>query len=240
MVAGVVYCSVIGACHEVFDCAGRRNGRRARRLVRRASRHGALPWPVPRATIGADAAARRVAGGDRGGAAGLRAHGRIGRPADAGAAQLSARRELHRLRGEFEQGGRGVPARQPGRPRAGSRAWRCCASRRIVRTRRRRRSAARLNEPHGPRVHVARAAGRRAEILLAAGERGGRRAAAADLAELARATDAPFLAAAAAQAAGAVSLAGGDADAAVAPLRQAATGLAGDRRAVRARLRCAP
>jgi DNA-binding CsgD family transcriptional regulator len=71
------------------------------------------------------------------------------------------------------------------------------------------------------RAARARMLGPAAEILLAAGDLEHARAAAAELAETARAIDAPLLSAASAHAAGAVLLAEGDIEAASASLRQA-------------------
>jgi ATP/maltotriose-dependent transcriptional regulator MalT len=61
------------------------------------------------------------------------------------------------------------------------------------------------------------------EILLAGGDTGGARSTAEELARLARQSEAPFLLASAAQATGAVALAEGQADEALAQLRQAWT-----------------
>ncbi len=220
LVAGVVYCSVIGACHELFDwrraqewttalagwCTAHPDMApfRGSCLVRRSEvmqLRGDWTGAIDEARRACEWLARQPASADLG----------------AACAQLA---ELHRLRGEFDLAEeRYRLASQAGarlnaglallRLNQGQAEAACAMIRRALQETRDRR----------PRAHVLRAA---VEILLAAGDVPSARTAAEELSQLAAEIDAPFLHAAAATAAGAVALAADDVSTALSKLRDGA------------------
>ena len=124
---GIVYCGVILACQEAYELAGRRSGRGADAVVRRAARARAVHRPLPRAPRRDHAAGRRLVGGARGGAAGgHRFEQRRIRPP--GLAHYR-QGELLRLQGEFEQPRRPT-AKRAAAAGSRSRAWPSCGWRR--------------------------------------------------------------------------------------------------------------
>jgi len=217
MVAGVVYCSVIGACHEVFDL------RRAQEwttmlaswcaahpdmmpfsgscLVRRSELlqfHGAWAESLDEATRACERTAH--ASGQH----------------DAGAAwyQLG---EMHRLRGAVEDAEAAYRrAAMAGRtPEPGLALLRLAQGQTTAAAMGIQRALAEMRSPRR-RIDVLRAA---VEIQLQAGDIASAAAAADQLAALTSELTAPFLLAAAAGARGAIALAGGDVDGALTALR---------------------
>jgi DNA-binding CsgD family transcriptional regulator len=217
--AGDIYCSVIEACHEIFDlrrahewttaldrwCASQTDLVRFRGqcLVRRAEilqLHGAWSEAGEAALL---ACQRCLQGPDR---------------VAIGAAWYQ-RAELHRLRGEsamseeaYRQASRSGRTPQPGlallRLAQGQVDAAATAIRRVVDEAREQRTRSRLLPAQ-------------VEILLAVSDVPGARLAADELAKIAADRDVPLLRAATGQARGAVLLAEGEAPAALAALRQA-------------------
>jgi DNA-binding CsgD family transcriptional regulator len=218
IISGVVYCSVLGACHDLFDLRRAKEWTtaltgwcdahpdmlfRGECLVRRSEMlqlEGA--WDA--ALAEAEQACARL---------GARSH-----PRDAGTSHYRAA-ELYRLRGEFskaEELYRG--ASQVGRnPHPG------LALLRLAQGQIQAAAVAIRHELQQRRSPAVRAETLRAavEILLAANDAAAARNAAEELTRTASAVDAPFLHASSAVASGAVALAEGDAAAAVALLRDA-------------------
>jgi DNA-binding NarL/FixJ family response regulator len=219
IIAGTVYCSVIGACHDAFDlrraqdwtaaldawCTARPDvvPFRGTCLVRRAELlqiHG--DWP--QATSAVERAAALCE--------------RMESTPDLGAACYQ-RGELHRLQGRFEEAGEcyrraalAGRAPHPGLARLRMAEGQLDAAEAAVRTM--------LAEVRDPRAR-ARVLGTCVEVLIARGDLDGAGAAHEELARLAAEIDAPILHATAAQAQGAVALASGDAEAALPAFRQA-------------------
>ncbi|HEY7059534.1 MAG TPA: response regulator transcription factor, partial [Vicinamibacterales bacterium] len=223
IVAGAVYCSVISACHDLFDlrraqewtaalqgwCASHPDTVpfRGQCLIRRSELlqlHGA--WPD--AFSEAQQACERL----------TRSSSRPGPEAGAAFYQLA---ELHRLRGDFAKADDAyrLANRAGYNPHPGlallrlnqGQAEAADASIRLALQERRSRRF---------RVLVLRAA---VEIMLARQDVAGARAAADELARLCARADAPFLRAVASQARGAVTLTAGDALEALDDLRAART-----------------
>jgi DNA-binding CsgD family transcriptional regulator len=220
IIAGVVYCSVIGACHEVFDlrraqewtealagwCAAHPDmvPFRAPCLVRRSELlqlHGAWDASLDEARRACELTRQGIAEPDAG-----QAHYRLG--------------DIHRLRGEFD-------AADAAYRRASAAGRKPDPGVALLRLAQRQPDAAvagirrALDEARGPRlrVDVLRAA---VIIELAAGDLDAARAAAAELDRLAGELDAPFLVAAARDAQGSVAVAGGDLATALVQLHAAA------------------
>ncbi len=220
MVAGVVYCSVIGACHELFDwrraqewtdalagwCAAHPDvvPFRGTCLVRR-SEVMQLRGDWPHALDEAERACAWLAGQSGG---------------DAGAAYYQLA-ELHRLRGEFDRAEQTyrLASQAGGRLYAGLALLRLGQGQADAACAAVRRSLEETRDPRA-RVLVLRGA---IEIHLAAGDVEAARTAAAELATLAAERGAPFLQAGADSARGAVALAAGDVAGALAHLREAAS-----------------
>jgi len=218
IVTGIVYCSVLSACHDLFDqrraqewtdamtswCAAHPDmvPFRGECLVRRSELlqlHGA--WDD--ASAEARRACERLAAGD---------------PTESAAA-FYQHAELCRVRGDFDAAEEGY--RQASR--AGRRPQPGLALLRLAQGDTAAADAAirsALHETKGPRARaqVLHAA---VDILLASADVAAARAAAGELAELGRRVGAPELRAAASQTAGAIALAAGQPRDAVGPLREA-------------------
>ena len=118
LMTGLIYCSVILACQEVYRPRPRTAvDLRARPVVRCAAADRRLHRLLPGAPRRDPAARRRLAGCDRGGRPGLRALSE-GIDPQPPAAAFYQRAEMHRLRGEFRRRRGGLPARQRLRLRA--------------------------------------------------------------------------------------------------------------------------
>lgn len=219
IVAGMVYCSVLSACHEMFDW------RRAREWTAALTRWcAAQPDLVPyrgecqvrRAEV------LRLQGAwpnamEEAQRAQLALSSPPGQPAVAAAFYQVA--ELHRLRGDFahaeeayRQAAQWARKPQPGLAQLRLVQGQVDAARAAIRRT--------LDEAKLPRVR-AMALGPCVEIMLAAGDIAAARAAADELAEIATHFDAPFVQAVSAHAQGAVLLAEGDKRGALDVLRAA-------------------
>ena len=217
MITGLVYCSLISACHELFDwhraqewttalegwCAAHPDmvPFRGTCLVRRSELlqwHGAWTEALDEA--------RRASGWLSG-----------NRP-DAGAGHYQLG-ELYRLRGDVDRAEAAYRlASQTGRtPDPGLALLRLSAGDTEAAAAAIRRALHETRDSRA-RTHLLRAA---VEILIAGHDTAAAGAAADELARLCEAMDVPFLRAVSAQAAGSVALAGGDVYAALALLRDA-------------------
>ena len=218
IISGVVYCSVLSACHDLFDLRRAKEWTtaltawceahpdmlfRGECLVRR-SEMLQLQGAWDEALAEAEHACARLD---------ARSH-----PRDAVTSPYRAA-ELHRLRGEFQKSEELYRrASQAGRtPHPGLALLRLAQGQVDAAAVAIRHELEQRRSP-GSRAETLRAAG---EILLAAKDTAAARNAAEELSRIARAINAPFLNASSAAAAGAVALAEGDAASAVAQLRDA-------------------
>jgi DNA-binding CsgD family transcriptional regulator len=218
IISGVVYCSVLSACHDLFDLRRAKEWTtalsawceahpdmlfRGECLVRR-SEMLQLEGAWDEALAEAEQACARL---------GARSH-----PRDAGTSPYRAA-ELHRLRGEFDKADELYRrASQAGRnPHPGLALLRLAQGQVEV------AAVAIRHELQQRRTSASRAETLRAgvEILLAANDAAAARSAAEELTRTANAIDAPFLRASSYAASGAVALAEGDAASAMAQLRDA-------------------
>ena len=104
LVTGVVYCSVLGACHELFDLSARRSGRRRSPRGARASRHAArIRGRVSRAPRPRSAVAGGLGGGAR--RSGTRLRGRRIRAEQFARSAMS----LYRISGGVAPPARSIP-----------------------------------------------------------------------------------------------------------------------------------
>jgi len=221
MVAGVVYCSVIGACHEMFDlhraqewttalagwCAAHPDmvPFRGQCLIHRSELmqlHGAWQEAIDEAQRACERLATRPS------------------QSNAGAAYYQ-QAELYRLRGEFEKADEAY--RRAGQ--AGRKPYPGFALLRLAQGQIDAANVAIHRALQEVRAFKMRAQILRAsvEIMLAGHDLPAARAAAEELTLIASQFDAPSLRAASAQASGAVALAAGDASGAVSWLRDAWT-----------------
>jgi DNA-binding CsgD family transcriptional regulator len=221
MVAGVVYCSVIGACHEMFDlrraqewttalagwCAAHPDmvPFRGQCLIHRSELmqlHGAWQEAIDEAQRACERLAKRPS------------------QSNAGAAYYQ-QAELYRLRGEFEKADEAY--RRAGQ--AGRKPYPGFALLRLAQGQIDAANVAIHRALQEVRAFKMRAQILRAsvEIMLAGHDLPAARGAAEELTLIASQFDAPFLRAASAQASGAVALAAGDASGAVSWLRDAWT-----------------
>ena len=218
IIAGVVYCSVLSVCHDLFDLRRAKEWTtaltawcdahpdmlfRGECLVRR-SEMLQLEGAWAEALAEAEHACARI---------GARSH-----PRDAGTSPYRAA-ELHRLRGEFQKAEELYRrASQAGRnPHPG------LALLRLAQGQVETAAVAIRHELQQRRNPASRAETLRAAvaILLSANDADAARSAAKELASTANAVDAPFLRGSSSAASGAVALAEGDAASALAQLRDA-------------------
>ena len=209
MVTGLVYCSVIEGCQEVYAAAPRPGvDRRPDALVRAAARHGRVHRPLPGAPRRDHAAARRR---------GPRPWRRRAEPASASAqgmnrvaaaeARLPGGRAAPAAR-RVRRGRGGLPGGEPARARSRSPAWPCCGWPRGRATSRRPRCAG-CSARRPIRSRRVRLLPAYVEIVLAAGDLDEARSACEELEEISATYDSPMLRAMVADAPGAVALADG-------------------------------
>jgi ATP/maltotriose-dependent transcriptional regulator MalT len=220
MIAGIVYCSVIGACHEVFDVGRAREWTGA--LSEWCARHPDLvPFRTACLVRRSELLQMQGAWAESIDEA-QRACSRISQAFaafEAGPAYFQ-RAELHRLRGEFAEAEAAYDhASQAGRvPQPGRALMRLARGETAESLSDIKRAMAETRNPRA-RVEILRAA---VTIAVAAGSVDEARHAESELTTLAGQRPAPYLEAAAAAAKGAVQLASGDAGAALTCLRVAA------------------
>jgi len=219
MIAGVVYCSVLSACHEIFDW---RRAREWTAALNRwcASQPDLVPYRGQCLVRHAEVLRLSGAWGDAMDEA-RRAREWLNHPPGAGPGpawyQLA---DLHRLRGEFDDAEAAYreASRHGRKPQPGLALLRLAQGQVDAAT----AAIRRVLDESGDRRTRSLVLPAYVEIILAAGDVPAARTAAAELAGIAAAVDMPYLSAVSAHATGAVLLAEDRPQDALAPLRTAA------------------